>query len=538
MLRLPSLLVLAALTASAAAVEPQVVHLQTLRAQMRYSLNEIETTPGTPVKIVFENTDDMPHNLVVCKPGTDVVAMSNKQLEKPEEAVKRNFLPEDPAVWLHSKQLGPHETEELSFTAPETPGDYPYVCTMPGHAMSMKGMLRVLTPGKGLADLKFKLYLDEWEKLPDFAKLQPHREGDVQDNLVQLKFDDYKNNYGVVFDGTIKAPKDGEYIFALASDDGSRISVDGKKVVETDGIHPSSEIHEGRVRLKQGDHSFRLEYFQKAGEAEIYAGWMGASFSMTPLSKWLHPSWNGAHTQKKKDEHTGMPLVVENEPVIYRNFIAGAGQRGIGVGYPGGFNIAWSAQSMNLALVWRGAFIDTARHWTDRGGGYQPPLGYDVFRPAGDLMPPFAVLTSADAEWPTIQRNERAEGYEWKGYRLDAKRFPTFSYEWGGVKVTDRFDTEGNATMGMGKLVRTLTLTGSIPQGALFRVASGTIQPVDNGFAVDGGKLNLEGHDFENKFVVSSEGAKLAGKNLVVPAKAQIKVVYTWPMDHMHAHAN
>ena len=33
-------------------------------------------------------------------------------------------------------------TTEL-FTAPSKPGDYDYVCTFPGHAMLMKGILRV-----------------------------------------------------------------------------------------------------------------------------------------------------------------------------------------------------------------------------------------------------------------------------------------------------------------------------------------------------------------------------------------------------------
>ncbi len=522
-----------ALTAAAVAAEPEIVNIKTLQAQMRYNVTDITTLPGVPVKILFENADDMPHNLVICKPGTDVVAMANKQLEKPEEAVKRNFLPEDPAIVLHTKLVGPHEKDELTFTSQEA-GDFPFVCTMPGHAMNMKGVLHVVAPGKGLSHLTFKLYLGEWDKLPDFSKLQVHREGEVPDNLVQLKFDDYKNNYGVVFEGTLNAPKTGDYGFSLASDDGSRILIDGKKIVEDDGIHPAAAIRNGKAHLEAGDHKFRLEYFQKAGESEIFAGWQGDSFSKTALSKWVPQNWVGGPPKKKNEDHTGMPLIVDKEPVLYRNFISGAGTRGIGVGYPGGFNIAWSAQSMNLQLFWRGAFIDAARHWTDRGGGYQPPLGYDVVRPAGDIAPPFAVLGAADAKWPTVERNERAEGYEWKGYRLDAKRYPTFLYTWGGVKVSDRIDTEGGLVDG--KLVRTLTLDGPIPQGAVFRVANGTIQPAGNGFAVDAGHLNLDGHEFENKFVVEADGAKLQGDNLVVPAKAQIKVIYTWPMTHLHAH--
>ncbi len=519
-------------SAAAIAAETETVDLKTLRAQMRYSVTEINARPGESLKIVFENTDDMPHNFVLCKAGTDVVALANKQLEKPDEAVKRNFIPDDPAVILHSKLLGPHEKEVLSFTTPETPGDYPYVCTMPGHAMSMNGRLRVQSLGKGLTNLHFKLYNGSWDKLPDFSKLPIHREGDVADNLVQLKFDDYKNDYGVVFDGKIASEKDGDYTFVLASDDGSRLSIDGHKIIDHDGIHPSTDIREGKVHLKPGEHDFHLEYFQKGGEAELYAGWKGPGFSITPLSAWHHPNWAG-HQEQKRDEHSGMPLIVEKEPIIYRNFISGAGtNRAIAVGYPGDVNIAWNADSMNLGLIWRGAFMDAARHWTDRGGGFQPPLGYDVLRPAGESNPPFANLATPDAEWPKTEHNQKADRYKWRGYRLDAKHYPTFFYDWGAVKVSDRYDVEGNAVTGSGKLVRTLKLDGEIPAGAYFRAASGTLHTQGSGFLVDGGKFNIDGRDFENAFVVVAEGAAAAGHNLVVPVRPEIKITYGWPMDH------
>jgi hypothetical protein len=35
----------------------------------------------------------LPHNLVFCQPGTDTAAMAMKQMEKPDEALKRNWLP-------------------------------------------------------------------------------------------------------------------------------------------------------------------------------------------------------------------------------------------------------------------------------------------------------------------------------------------------------------------------------------------------------------------------------------------------------------
>jgi plastocyanin len=517
---------------------PQAFTIRTLTAQMRYDVTELTVAPGAQVKLVFENTDDMPHNIVFFQPGTNVVEASNKQMERPEEALKRNWLPEDPRIWLHSRALNPKEREELVFKAPEKPGIYPFVCTFPGHAVTMQGQLKVFAPGPQLTSLRFALYLGDWSQLPDFSKLTPHRQGDVPDNLIQIKLDDYKNQFGIVYSGKLNVPKEGEYTFALACDDGARLLIDGKKVVEHDGIHPSTQIKEGKVKLASGDHDLRLEYFQAAGGAELYVGWRGSNFAITPLSTWLHPQWNGAKVAKK-DTKTGMPLAVAGEPVVYRNFIAGAGNRSIAVGYPGNVSLAWSAETMNLALVWRGAFMDAARHWIDRGGGHQPPLGYDVFRPAGEGALPFAVLASPDAEWPALKKHQRADGYQWKGYTLDAKRLPTFSYTWKGVAVSDRFEVEGDAVTGQGRLIRTLTLNGEIPAGATFRAAAGgSIQPAGDGaFLVDAGQFGFDGRNFENKFKVAVEGAAVSGgKALLVPVRRELRVTYSWP--HYHAHPN
>jgi hypothetical protein len=139
--------------------------------------------------------------------------------------------------------------------------------------------------GEGLKDLQFALYLGNWSQLPDFAKLKPHREGKVEDNLIAVKLDDYKNEFGVVFTGKIIAPRKGSYRFYLSSDDGARILIDGKEVVAYDGIHPAGDIKEKGIPLDKGRTTLRLEYFQGGGNIELYAAWKGADFQITPLSE-------------------------------------------------------------------------------------------------------------------------------------------------------------------------------------------------------------------------------------------------------------
>lgn len=168
-------------------------------------------------------------------------------------------------------------------------------------------------------------------------------------------------------------------------------------------------------------------------------------------------------------------LVVEKEPVIYRNFIAGGGSRAIGVGYPERANLAFDAENLRLALIWQGSFIDASRHSTDRGEGFEPPLGdHRVEFPAG---PAWAALESAEAPWPT------SVPQRFRGYRFDGARRPVFQYSVGSVSVTDALVPKaGELDV---TLVRTFTLEG--PAGTLwFRAAKGQIvRQADGAFRVD-----------------------------------------------------
>lgn len=169
-------------------------------------------------------------------------------------------------------------------------------------------------------------------------------------------------------------------------------------------------------------------------------------------------------------------LVAHHGPEIYRNFIDGAGSRAIGVGYPQHANLAFDAEQLRLAMIWQGSFIDTARHSTDRGVGFEPPLGdHRVNFPKG---PAFASLAASTASWP------ETVAQKFRGYRFDAARQPIFLYSVGGVRVSDAFVPKpGELDM---TFVRTLTFEGNTPQPLWFRAAKGKItRKPDGGFVVD-----------------------------------------------------
>jgi hypothetical protein len=222
-----------------------------------------------------------------------------------------------------------------------------------------------------------------------------------------------------------------------------------------------------------------------------------------------------------------LPLVVGKTPVIYRNHIVGAGQRGIMVGYPGQVNIAWSAEWMNLAMTWRGAFVDTRHHWLSRGGMQTHPFGYDVTRPTGERALPFAQLTSPDAKWPIIQKEgERTPDYKWRGYTLDEKLHPTFHYTWKNLNVSDYFEVTKGATADDSKLIRITRIDGEIPADASFRAATGhNLVSTPEGFDMVIDRVPIS---------VSVQGGRIAWNGIVVPAQKEIRVTYAWKISHGH----
>ncbi|MFO0881120.1 MAG: c-type cytochrome [Gemmataceae bacterium] len=128
-----------------------------------------------------------------------------------------------------------------------------------------------------------------------------------------------------------------------------------------------------------------------------------------------------------------IPLMPFNTAIIYRNFIEGAGARAIAVGYPEKIHLAFDANELRLSLLWQGAFIDAARHWTDRGVGFEGPLGDNLLRMHGGAS--FSALPSSEAPWPG--NSPKKLGHRFKGYRLTPDERPTFLYTVGDVAIED-----------------------------------------------------------------------------------------------------
>ncbi|MEO7300043.1 MAG: plastocyanin/azurin family copper-binding protein [Verrucomicrobiota bacterium] len=119
--------------------------VRTIPEQMLYDKTLIVVEAGKPVEIILQNDDMMPHNLVVVAPGAlEEIGTLAEKMPPVADAQGRFYVPESSKVLQATKLVEPGLQAKLSFTAPEATGDYPYVCTFPGHWRRMVGTLAVV----------------------------------------------------------------------------------------------------------------------------------------------------------------------------------------------------------------------------------------------------------------------------------------------------------------------------------------------------------------------------------------------------------
>jgi azurin len=111
---------------------------------LQYAQKEFRVKAGERISLTFENPDLMPHNFVLLKPGAEnrVGEMANMLVTKPE-AISMHYVPESPDIICHTRLVNPSSSCTIHFNAPATRGDYPYMCTFPGHWMIMRGVMHV-----------------------------------------------------------------------------------------------------------------------------------------------------------------------------------------------------------------------------------------------------------------------------------------------------------------------------------------------------------------------------------------------------------
>lgn len=133
-------------TANATATPPATSNLIVLNAgdDMKFDQQEFNVAVGEPVTLTLNHTgkaarDIMGHNFVLLDQGTDVAAFAAEALN----AKATDYIPEQRNnVLASTRLLGGGESDEIEFTLTKQ-GEYPFLCSFPGHAGIMRGKLIV-----------------------------------------------------------------------------------------------------------------------------------------------------------------------------------------------------------------------------------------------------------------------------------------------------------------------------------------------------------------------------------------------------------
>lgn len=107
--------------------------------QIKFSTNELRVKANEKVTLTMTNEGTQPkeamgHNFVLLKDGTDLPSFAAQAINAPDHIPANN-----PAIIAHTKLLGPGESDTIEFTVPA--GSYTYICSFPGHYLTMTGVL-------------------------------------------------------------------------------------------------------------------------------------------------------------------------------------------------------------------------------------------------------------------------------------------------------------------------------------------------------------------------------------------------------------
>ncbi len=137
----------AAASAGAASASAVATLEFTANDSMKFNQTRVEVRAGQQVKVILTNIGSMPkaamgHNWVLLQKGSDGKAFADAAVG----AAATDYLPValQAQMIAHTKMLGPKQTDEITFTAPTEPGEYPFLCSFPAHYVAgMHGVLVV-----------------------------------------------------------------------------------------------------------------------------------------------------------------------------------------------------------------------------------------------------------------------------------------------------------------------------------------------------------------------------------------------------------
>jgi cytochrome c len=242
--------------------------------------------------------------------------------------------------------------------------------------------------------------------------------------------DDFKemtDNFAISYEGFLKIEKAGTYVLRLASDDGSRLLIGEKEVINHDGLHGST-AKDAAVGLEKGLHPFRIEFFQGLGGRAItfqYRSIEGGEFVIVPQTMMVQDA-------ARQSEVVGLTMPLNESATI-------AGDRSPVAGVHPSFDLTAARPSTFLPKVGGMAFMEDGRMvvstWEPTGSVYilsnleqDDPEKIKVKRVAKGLAEPLG-LTVVNGDIYVLQKQELTRLVDNDGDEI-ADEYQTVSNKW------------------------------------------------------------------------------------------------------------
>jgi azurin len=122
-----------------------VIRLTAVPGRMAFDKTSITVAAGSEIALIFENTDGMPHNVVILTPGSaEKAGKAAEAMAAQKDGYEKSFIPNIPEVLFATPLISSGKNFRLDFKAPRKPGEYPFICSFPGHWQTMKGLITVV----------------------------------------------------------------------------------------------------------------------------------------------------------------------------------------------------------------------------------------------------------------------------------------------------------------------------------------------------------------------------------------------------------
>ena len=115
-------------------------------AGLKFEPARLRLKPGMRTALTVLNADpSMPHNLVLTRDAEALVRVGegSMKLASAPEGLAKHYTIDDPGVLALSPMLGSGSSYTIYFNTPKQSGEYPYLCTFPGHWQVTRGVLEI-----------------------------------------------------------------------------------------------------------------------------------------------------------------------------------------------------------------------------------------------------------------------------------------------------------------------------------------------------------------------------------------------------------